>query len=499
MQCPRCGHQNEPNDLFCEQCGTQLNKPKPQKDELEIPSIFEEPVRYEGKYSDGYKRPKKRRKIMRQTKKWAAVALALLVLFYVYTTASQFGRVDDQMPSVIQEFRSAVAQKDVVKLQNIVVSARTLEPANPESYEGFLKVMAIPGRLDESIRNLEVDFSHLLEDRDYRSDLSIKLLKLDGDEDPVYKIGVDTFDIDVRSSGATLDGVAADADGFFRNYLMGQYMVEYGANRFPLTADSAHPNLKEGVITPARLAALEAPVPVAETEEGVAAAVQQEGAHTLHITTNLANAMLRKNGEDTNISLAEANNGYVKVDQGDRIQLIALWEGGVASSEEIVYSNQAEVDLPIEYNSEAFRQLIYDRIKAMLIEDEIAMRERNADGFTVVIGNALDTAKHVINRLYEGNQYYAGTYDWVRFDPATFTLNQDAEPMRVTVDGLMRYVYQTYNVDADPIDVDGLWREEVVMSFSLVFDETSGQWMVDDWGRTDASISDENLVQIEIR
>ncbi len=493
MQCPRCGHFNEEGSLFCENCGLKLVQLKKDEDELDVPSIFHEPVEYTGRYS-GIERPKKRRRVMRMTKKWLLAGVALLLLFGVYVTASQFSRVSEQMPEVIQTYAAAVRANDREILQKIIVSSDGKTTPNPDSYDGFMKLITIPGRLDESVRNLEVDFSHLLNDKEYRSQLSIKLIPIELDGQTQYKIGIDTFDIDVRNSGATLDGIRADADGFFKDYLMGQYDVAYGANRFPLTVDRTHPNLEGGVITPSRLADLEAPV-VEEASEPVQLT---PGTSTLRIITNVPKAVLRRNGVNTGIQL-KGEEDTVQVDEGDKIQLLLVWEGGVAASQEIEFTGQEEAELPIQLNSSEFQLMIFERVKAMLIEDQRAMEERNRDGFTAVTGDALDHAVHVINRLYEGNQYYAGSYDWVKFDPSSFTLNLDGDAPKVSVNGIVRYVYQTYDTDAEPIDVDSLWRDEVPMSFDLVFDESQSQWMIEQWGRTETSINQDNLVEIIIQ
>ena len=101
--------------------------------------------------------------------------------------------------------------------------------------------MEIPGRLNESVRNLEVDLSHLMQDPAYVSNLPVKLLRTEVDGEEGYRIGVETYTIDVGDTGATVDGYPSDENGLFPDFLMGQYTVEYGMNRYPLPLDSTNP------------------------------------------------------------------------------------------------------------------------------------------------------------------------------------------------------------------------------------------------------------------
>lgn len=495
MKCRRCGHTNEADFSFCENCGMRLVRENLNKseEELQIPSIFDEPVQYRGKYSE--EAPKVRREFslpaIRWNKKRIGILLSLGILVLIWVFASRYGRINDEIPPVIQEYASAVRTKDIDTLQTILVSSVTNEPPNPRSYEGFLRVMEIPGRLNESVRNLEVDLSHLLQDPDYVSNLPVKLLLLEKDGKKEYRIGVETYDIDVGATDATIDGHTNEGNGLFRNFLTGQYTLTYGMNRYPLHVDATNPNLTDGIIVPQQLADQVNRDAAGQTETPVA---QGEGTLAVTVRTNAENGRVRINGEDTG-GLAASNT--LMLQPGDRIQIVDLWKGGVGVSEEFTVKDTGTVDLPVEYDTEEFRTMIYSRIRAMLIEDALMLGERNADGFETLTGEALENAVDNVEKLIRGNQAYAGTYDSVAFDPESFRLNKTDNPT-VHMIGEMTYVYQTYTIGTPEIDVADLWRDDVVMSFDIVLDKDSGDWLISDWGRTDERMSDAEPVVVEI-
>ncbi len=125
------------------------------------------------------------------------------------------------------------------------------------------------------------------------------------------------------------------------------------------------------------------------------------------------------------------------------------------------------------------------------------MEERNPDGFTTVVDEALENAVDVIHKLINGNQYYAGTYDRIGFDPESFHLQKETDAT-VHVIGELRYVYQTHTVGTPKPDIDSLWREDKVMFFDLVLDTESGQWMVSNWGPSAEEMSGAIPVEMEI-
>lgn len=493
MKCKRCGHENEPGFQFCENCGIKLEQTTDQtaKDELHVPSIFEEPVAYTGKYSEEPK-PRKRRSwtmpAIVLSRKLIGVVASLLLLVMIWAFASQYGRSDDEIPPVIGEYEAAVRAEDVEKLQQILVSTTTLAQPNPKSYGGFFRVMEIPGRLQESVRNLEVDLSHLMQNDDYVSNLPVKLLRLEEDGEPVYRIGVETFDVKVGDTGALIDGEAPDENGVFTDYLMGQYTLTYDINRYPLQLDSTNPQLADGMIIPVQLAdRVTREDPVTEGPDGQTE-TQTEAAGTLRVQviSDAQNGRARINGEDTE---QETGSGPISINPGEKLQIVDLWPGGIGLSEEITVRESGTVDLPINYDTQDFRDMIFQQIRAMLIEDAQMLNERNAEDFSTVTGPALEAAVDNVDKLIRGNQYYAGTYDRIAFDLESFTLERSGNEAEVHVLGLMTYVYQTYTVGTPQPNIDNLWRDDVVMSFDLILDQDTGQWLVSDWGRTGESMT----------
>lgn len=495
MICRRCGYENEPDFRYCENCGLDLSAPpkKAADDDLHIPSIFEEPVRYEGKYSDIAKAPRRKRHLgLRITKKGAGILASLLILFLIWVFASQYGRVNDEMPPIIQEYADAVRARDTEQLQQILLSSVTLLPPNPKSIDGFLRAMEIPGRLNESVRNLEVDLSHLMQDPAYVSNLPVKLLRTEVDGEEGYRIGVETYTIDVGDTGATVDGYLSDENGLFPDFLMGQYTVEYGMNRYPLLLDSTNPDVVEGTIVPPQIAADRQSV----TEESTNTQTPvSEGSLRITVETDAQNGKLRRNGEDTSIPVG---NGPLQVNPGDTIQIVDLWRGGIGLSDEVRVTQEGHFAMPIRYDTEELRETVYQRIRAMLIEDAMMLHEKNADGFTTLVDPALEKAKDNVAKLIAGNQNYAGTYDRVAFDPESFTFRKQGDQATIRVLGLTTYVYQTYTIGTPEIDIDTLWRDDAVMAYELVLDEDTSEWMIADWGRTEDTLSDAVPVTVEI-
>lgn len=499
MKCQRCGHINEPDFAFCENCGVELQKNQPAQpakkdaDELHIPSIFEKPVAYTGRYSDTYKRPVRR--TAKKTKKWIGLAASAVVLLFIFWAASQAGRQNADMPPVIQEYADAVRAKDSAKLLKILLSAKTMKEPNAESLSGFLKIMEIPGRLNESVRNLEVDLSHLKQDPGYVSNLPVKLLFLEKDGKQEYRVAVDTFDVDVKSTGATIDGNPTGSDGIFKNYLMGQYTLEFGDNRYPLVLDSTNPHLAEGVITPPQLEK-EAPVQVA-TSEG--AKTTQEGALEVKISTNAPNAKLRIDGADTELTVSGLPDGIVKMDAGKTLQLVELWKGGIGLSDVATIEKAGPLDLEVKYDTQEFRDLIFGRIKAMFTEDALMLTQKKTDGFTTMVDPALAAAVDNVQKIINSNQNYAGAYDRIEIDPDSFRLEKKESEASVHVLGHLTYVYQTYDDHKPPLNVDDLYRDNAIVAIDLVLDPASGQWMVKDWGKTSEALSDKPRTGIDLR
>ncbi len=490
MKCQQCGHNNEPEFRFCENCGAVLQQPKgkAQEDELHIPTIFEKPVAYTGRYSDNYRPARRARK--KRTQSLGLIA-AIAGLIFIFALASQFGRQNDDMPAIIQEYAGAVRAKDKEKLKTMLLSAVTLEPANPDSISGFLTVMEIPGRLNESVRNLEVDYSHLRQDKEYTSNLPVKLIL----HEDAYAIAVDTFNVDVRSTDASIDGVKTGADGIFRNYLMGQYTVEYGANRFPIQLDATNPALSEGTITPPQLASIEPPK---EAQTAMTEAAALEGEHAVVIDTAVANAKLRIDGKDTERSVADLPDRTIHLNDGQTLQLVEIWKGGIGLSDVIKIDGAKTIKPEIQYDTPETRELVFNRIKAMFAEDMLMLTEKRMD-FTTMVDPALADAKDNVQKLIDGNQNYAGAYDRVEFDPDSFRLEKNDTNATVRVVGVLTYVYQTSDVDKPLLDVDALYRDTANIAFDVVMDEATGQWMIKDWGRTDDSLSGTPRTVVELR
>lgn len=495
MRCQRCGYENEVGFRFCENCGAPLptqTKEENGADPLEIPSFFEPPVTYTGRYSEQYEQNRSKRKsfyLSGKQKRNIGIVLSLAVLFVIFFYGSKFSRQNDEVPPVIESFAKAVREQDRAALEDILLSARTLQAPNPESIDGFLRTMTIAERLEESVRNLRVDWSHLQQDPAYVSELPVKLVKVEDE----YRIAVETFSIDTDGKSATVDGKAPAADGVFHDYLMGQYTVESDGHRFPLQLDSTNPHVEDGRIIPPQLQQI-APRQGETTTESV----QKGEAVTVRILSDHPQARIRVDGEDRSETVADLPDGHIELHIGDTLQLVELWPGGLGASEEKVIEKSEDIRLSIEYDTPQTRDLIEKRIVAMFVEDAMMLHALDPDGFTTLAEPALSEAQATIRKLKNANQLYAGAYDSISLDPESLELEKTDNGATARILGVLKYVYQTQDADKPPIDIDGLYRTETHVAIELVLDMESGQWLIRRWGSTEESLSDAPRSVLEI-
>lgn len=486
MHCEKCGHLIKDNDKFCEKCGAPSPVSKAEA-KPSTPKLAAAP------------KPKKEvdEKTQKQRKILAIIALVILVLGF---GAYKVGESMTSRERIIDNFISAIAEKDPVEI------AKFIKPSGPgmEVNEGTLKPLidymdenpSYLHKLTESIREQSENFGKSTDndkkDRPAMSkneDSNIISLKKKGKKFLLYdnyqleikpffiKVSTNYKDAVIFLNGKQVD--VSDSENFTKEIgplLPGLYTLKSVYTGEYTTIESEQK--------------VELIVKKYSEDSKIVSTRLDLNAKYIYINTNNYDANVVVNGKDIGLTAQEVNeNGLGPVDDTTIIQLSKEFPWGNILTDEITAEGSSQLKITMTPINNEVKDQIMGALNKFNVDAVNANEQRNAELVVNATANKMDSIRNSIENLFYYEKMYKGFYQRAAFDLDSLRIytENDIYKAKITVseDYLSAYYYESE-------EIPELEESTLIWEYTLFYDITGKRWLINDNYRK-YSFSDNNI------
>lgn len=475
--CEKCGNEIKENNKFCEKCGAPVTGDIISKKlSLKKQSEPKQPKQPKPKQEADEKLNKKKKVL---------AGLVILILISLFTTY-KIGESITSKDKVIDKFMTAISEKNIAELQNIIKSSdsrleineENLKPLiayideNPSYFEQLSKYMR--GQYqnsNQSIRNKNQSSSVFSDG----NNSNIIELKKNGKKFLIYdnyELVMKPFFMNIHNNYKDaviyINGKEvgkSDSDDFSKEYgpfAPGKYIVKavYTGKYTTIEAENEIDLISDEL----------------SDEKVFECDLHLEGKY-VYIDTYYYDSKIIINGKDSGLSVDDINReGLGPVDDTTKIQLSRDFPWGNRTSDEVIVG-ESDTYIYLEMNTvnDVVQEEIIESINTFLKEDNIVFKTRDISKYSNLIDPELSMRKSVIDDMIGWDEFYEGAVKGAAYDLDSLNIYEKDGVYCADITGLYNYEGTYYYNDSEMPELE---ENQIYRNYQLKYDKVNNKWQI---------------------